>query len=255
MESFLDGEGGTLHIRAGDNCMPSAFLEVLIQTARRAPRSLVAAVVDPNNQLTASPLAAFRAVLLAIGGEAPFVPPQHQLSLSVASDVRTLFGSVTIENVTVNGGSFSESEELGALIDLVNEQIKVGRRFDNLLVVFRNCHDMDVSLRRSFYFSIWEPALSHMTRLGAKMVFQYEPARLATDMSSLPPIAERSIVLPSELVDVVEELAELALRRTWELDISDARVLARTVLATSQDVRQIHTAMAMLELRKASISQ
>lgn len=246
---FLDGPGGVLHVRGGVECMPSAFVGALTAHAQAAPRGLITVVIDPHNQLTGSPLAAFRTILRSVGRDRPLRPPNNAISVSVASDVRSLFGDVNISNVTVNVGSMSESEEFATLLELTQAEIDGGRRFADLVVVFTNCHDMDYPLRKVFYFSLWEPILRQMSELGAKMIFQYSPSLMKTDTQSLPPIASDSVLLPATLDDVTDEFAELAVRLGWEENLHDGEVLARGVLETSTDVSQVYSAMARLAFR------
>ncbi|WP_426738800.1 hypothetical protein [Plantibacter sp. 2H11-2] len=251
MRTFLK-TGGVLHIRGDEDCLPGKFIDVIVATAEDLPAAFTPSVLDPNNQVTASPLAAFRAILKTVGGSKPLSAPRQNLSLSVASDIRAFFGSVNIDNVHVNLGSVNEAEELSSLIDLLNREIELGRRFDDLLVIFRNCDQMEESLRRAFYYTIWEPSISHMVRLGARVVFQYKPVGFNTNSSSLPTMATSSINLPSELDGVVDEFAAVALDFAWERDLRDAQILANAILDTHPTVREVYDAMARLDLRERS---
>lgn len=248
--TFLASEKGVLHVRADSACMPSQFLNVLAEIAQQMPLSRLVAKVEAHNQLTASPLDALKEMFRVIGASRPFAPPRQQLSVTVASDVRAWFGSVTVENVHVYVGSVSEAEEIGALIRLLDDEIGGGRRFDDLLVVFSNCDSMAPSLRRDFHHSIWRPALEKMVGLGAHVVFQYSPSALAVDGESLPAMSQHMIDLPRSLAGMHDELAELALRLSWESDEHDAHVLAKGILDTTQTVEALYAAMAMLMMRK-----
>lgn len=255
VETLLDGAGGVLHVRGGEECMPNVFVEVIRSRAEEPPRSMRAAVIDPNNQLTASPLAAFREILRVIGGIQPLNPPAQKVTLSVASDVRSFFGGVSIDNVTVNMGVTNESEELATLIAVLSAEIAAGRRFDALVVLFQNCHEMDYSLRKVFHFSLWSPVLQQLVELGAKMIFQYEPHKMQSDLVSLPPNPAPSVTLPTELNDVTDQLAQIALSENWEANDNDAQVLARGVLDISSSARRVYEAMAMLAMRQRDLAQ
>lgn len=254
LHNFLNGGSGVLHVVGEKVSKPVTFVESTVRSAESRDPSLVTCFIDPNNIVMASPLNALRVITKKLGLQSPTDRGRKSTgSLEVVKGVRSLFGDVTITDVYAGNGSTThdESQELSALVEVVLKELGDGRRFDNLLIVFLQWHELEAPMRRTFYSSLWIPVLVAMVESGTRIVFQYSKLLLDPMDDTIPAASTKSVVLPAAFdATVVNEIAAIALSLGWEHTHEAASGLARTVLMLSDSVHEVYERLAMLNLGK-----
>lgn len=245
VENFLSSTLKVMHVRGGSECAPDQFSRLLNAIVSAQPRPMAMCTVDPLNQATSTPIGALSQIYSGLALELP--PLLSHGAVTVASNIRAR--SVTIENVAVEIVGGNEGERLGAMVDHLLERLDRIKNVDRLLIHFEQCDEMDVSMRRYFWSSLWVPVVAALLERGARAVFQYAPHALEPADKALPAVADIEIDLPPRLGrDVLPELAALAAKRGWEAGAEGSAALARTVHRTSPDVRAIYAQLARLEM-------
>ena len=245
MRKYLSTGKGVMHVSGGPECHPVAFLDYLFDLISEVVPSRSVCWIDPYNVLTATPVGVLRELAVCLGlNAAQSLGTSH---FEVVKNVRSTFGSVYVDDVTVNN-SYVEAEEVARLSRALTEEIKSGRQFHDVVVVFQGCEKVDPALRRTYYSTVWKPVLQPMVALGARTIFQYSAETLAADHDQIPARANKSLRLPSAFLDdIVVEIAALALEQGWERSAESADVFARTIKRGTASVSEVYAMLMLMD--------
>jgi hypothetical protein len=241
--------GRSIHVRGSDETRSVAFLEKVVEDACRDGYR-IACTVDPDSILTGTPPAALQELARNLGVPSPS-KPARPVNVTIGNHAR-VGGDYKINDVHIVAAS-DEAEATAELLMAIRNEVSGNRRFDKLLIIFRECHRMSDELRVQFTSNFWKPIVSEMLTRGAVALFQYAPSELSKIGAVVPVTSVHHIDLPHRFANAVTpEIARFALSEGWEATEEAALALARTTLTLSESVSDLYDKLLVLELDRSA---
>jgi len=148
------------------------------------------------------------------------------------------------------GKAMREGERITQLCDSLREVLATRR----VALVFVDTHESDAQSLTDLGRKLWEGALAELTDSGLLVIDIFDPGALAGKSSAWPPDPCLVLELPDRYdhdsrADALEDLASIALREGWFPTFDEARASAMTILAVSDNIRDVYAGLAAAVVR------
>ena len=251
---FLNGQGGVVRVRyAGERCAPSAFLGALkskyeCKEDNRYWRSIrIDREIYSVRYLSGVRDEFVRKIGMhlpdAYGAGGAAAPLNILADVKAGGDVQADISNVTQNNYFNGDNSALMSEFRGRWVtDLcgkIAEFLKVG----HIMVVVNHGRHED---QDEFWRYLWQDALENLIDAGLLLVHMVDNSNASIGMHDLAPTGHREIDLPTALSGpaqdhAIEDITEIILRAIPQMQPSDARLRADTLVRTHvDDIPRLH---------------
>jgi hypothetical protein len=183
----------------------------------------------------------------SLGVAAPQGEPLSGGSISVGTDIEAQ--RVEIKNVTISSeqDSFSQAARMFNRIDRIANAVRDAAADRRVALIFIDSHTHDKRALKRFRASVWERHLAELTEVGLLLIDLGDPTRRSGD--AWPPPPDLTIDLPERYagesaVHAEEDLARIACDEGAFTTEAEARAFASTLLASSENVREMHARLA-----------
>jgi hypothetical protein len=253
LRPYFEGRGGVVHVHASKASPVSTFARVVRHqlAADKWPFKWSTVQIDPSNNASThyvpDIIAQIRrsARLGDVTGTS-----QRPINVSVGNEIDA-GGNVVLSNIDIDvgpdeyGQSTLESERISAFCALLKAALETRR----VALIFVDTHKSKRESLTSLGRKLWEGALADLTPSGLLVIDIFNPASLARRTYAWPPDPDLTLQLPvryddKSRADALDDLASMALDESWFLTYEEARAFAVTVLATSDDIRDVYAQLA-----------
>lgn len=251
LRPYFEGRGGIVHVHAGSTSPVSAFARVVRGqlAADEWPFKWSTVQIDPSNASThyvADIIVQIRKnVKLSLTNAY-----RQPVTINVGNE-NEADGNVTVSNVDIDIAydEYGQSELESERIDHLCASLKVVLETRRVALIFVDTHKSDANSLTSLGRKLWEGALDNLTQGGLLVIDIFDPALFGGGVYAWPPDPDLIVQLPDRYDDqsrthALSDLASIALDEGWFLTYEEARAFAATVLATSDDVRDVYARLA-----------
>ena len=252
LRPYFEGRGGVVHVHAGPTSPVSAFAKVVRgQLATdKWPFKWSTVQVDPSNNASTHYVPDIVSQIRRSANLNIAEVNSHPLTVNVGNEIDA-GGNVVISNVDIDvaydeyEGPTLESKRVSAFCAALKAALETRR----VALIFVDTHRTNKKSLTSLGRKLWESALEELTPNGLLIIDIFDPARLAGKTYAWPPDPNLILPLPDRYDDesrthALDDLLSIALDEGWFLTYEEARAFAVTVLATSDDVRDVYARLA-----------
>ena|ERR1022692_2444549 len=247
LRPYCEGRGGVVHIHAGPTSPTSAFARVVrAQLAADVwPFKWSTVQIDPTNASThyiPDIIAQINKNVRLSLAEAN----QRPVTINIGNE-NDAGGNVIVSDIDIDFGSdgYGQSELESKRIDHLCVSLKAVLETRRVALIFVETHKSDANSLTRLGRKLWEGALGDLTQSGLLVVDIFDPALLAHRTYAWPPDPDLILQLPDRYDDqtrseALADLASIALDESWFPTYEEAKAFALTVLAMSDDIRDIY---------------
>ena len=252
LNPFFEGRGGVVHVHAASTSPASAFARVIRgQLATdKWPFKWSTVQIDPSNNASTHYVPDIISQIRKSANLDIATANPHPLTVNVGNEIDA-GGNVTVSNIDIEvgndeyGRSALESERISSFCVALKAALEMHR----VALIFVDTHRTNKKSLTSLGRKLWEGALENLTPSGLLVIDIFDPARMASKTYAWPPDPDLILPLPDRYDDesrthALDDLVSIALDEDWFLTYEEARAFAVTVLATSDDVRDVYARLA-----------
>jgi hypothetical protein len=255
MMPFLLGTGGIVSFHANELAPIAAFTRVLRNKFIKLGAGSTAVQLDPLNSNTHY-LAEIVSQIALSAGASLETSDQSQFNITIGGDIRAR-GNVSISEVDINiDHPDTDAALVRALKKGLSDQLDSGRR---IAIVFVNSHEWSALELRRLHNMLLMDCLVPLTAAGLLIVDVSDSDKLRTLCDDWMLDANLRLTLPDRFDDdakafAVVDLVTIAMDLGIFSSENDAQIFARTLVASSASVRDLHVsvALAVSQLRRGS---
>ena len=251
LRPYFEGRGGVVHVHASSASPVSAFARVLRAklAADGWPFPWSTVQIDPSDASTHYAPDIISQIRRNV--ELNVRPVSWSpFTISVGNENKA-GGDIVVSNVDIDiaydeyGQSALESEK----IDQLCVSLKIALKTRRVGLIFVDTHKTSANNLSTLGRKLWEGALEGLTQSGLLVVDIFDPALLAGKAHAWPPDPDLILPLPDRYDDqsrthALDDLAAIALAEGWFATSEEAHAFGRTILATSDDVRDVYARLA-----------
>jgi hypothetical protein len=259
LQTFLDGDGGVVHVYAGQGAPAFVFAKMLrkelaAQTNRR--KSWLSMQIDPSSANThyvsdiVSGICRTSHLTLDHRGGSPAL-------INVGNGIKTGGGDVSIRDIYIGLDAdpmdmlMREADLIQAMCEALSKKLRTQR----LALILVNSHENELDNLTGLSKYIWDDALEKLIGSGLLLIDIFNPARQASRSSTWPPKPDLILDLPDRYdreshESAKQDLVRIALEERLHERQDQAVIFADTLLALSDDVSDTyaHLAVALARL-------
>lgn len=250
--NFLAGGDKVLHVSGANGAHFGHFAELIIRVCSQQDEPWVVTHVDLLNQAHSSPLGLVTHIIGSLGVAVSTPALVEDRKVSVASNIRSIFGDVHLEAINVQVASRSESELLLRATNDIAENVANGIDLTRHILLFQACHEIKMRRRKLLWASAWVPAIVPMLGCGLKSVFLYCDSDLEIADGALPAEPQKHIRLTEDRTHITSAEVSQFVASRGLMDAGEGSLgYARAILDISRSVRDVYARLALAELQGA----
>lgn len=251
LRPYFEGCGGVVHVHASSTSPVSAFARVVRSklTANEWPFQWSTVQIDPSDAGTRYASDIISQIWKNTELNFPRAD-RRPVTINVGNE-NDAGGNVVVSNVDINVtyDEYGQSEAVAGKIEQLCASLKVTLEKRRVALIFVDTHKTNASNLNTLGRKLWEGALGNLTQSGLLVVDIFDPALLAGKTYAWPPDPDVILQLPDRYDDqsrsqAHNDLASIALAEGWFSTHEEARAFAATILATSDDVRDVYARLA-----------
>jgi hypothetical protein len=249
LQEYFEERGGVVHILASDAGPTSSFAKAVRMRLEAGlwRRPWASVQIDGSNPNTHYMEDIVLQLESSLGVQDLGRQSAPSGGVSVGTDIEAHAVEIRDVSISIDDDPFLRAERSRARVDRVADAVRDTSSERRVALVFLHSHTHDPGALSRFRRMVWDQALAELTQVGLLLIDIGDPAQRGGE--DWPPDPDLVIDLPAQYdqastADARDDLAEIVLSEGLFATREEATAFGATLLASSNDVREVHARLA-----------